>query len=325
MDRTERFYKIDQLLGERRIVPFSVFAEKLGVSRATIKRDLEYLRNRLNAPIVWDRDQGGYRFAEPERGAGKYELPGLWFNASEIHALLTMQQLLVNLDAGGLLGPHIQPLLARLSGLLGSADDPREEIDKRIRIIGVAGRRMALEHFSIVGSALLRRKRLRLDYYVRSRDELTRREVSPQRLVHYRENWYLDAWCHERDELRSFSLDAVRQAVLLETPARDVAEKMLDEILGSGYGIFSGRKVEWAKLRFMPERARWVASEQWHPKQKGEFAADGTYVLEFPYSDTRELLMDILKFGPDVEVLGPSALRERVVRALEAACERYKG
>ncbi|HEX8962664.1 MAG TPA: WYL domain-containing protein [Rhodocyclaceae bacterium] len=325
MDRTERFYKIDQLLGERRVVPFSVLAEKLGVSRATIKRDLEYLRNRLNAPIVWDREQGGYRFAEPERGAGKYELPGLWFNASEIHALLTMQQLLVNLDAGGLLGPHIQPLLARLAGLLGTADDPREEIDKRIRIIGVAGRRMALEHFSVVGSALLRRKRLRLEYYVRSRDEVTRREVSPQRLVHYRENWYLDAWCHEREELRSFSLDAVRQATLLEAEALNIAERKLDEVLGSGYGIFSGRKVEWAKLRFTPQRARWVATEQWHPRQKGKFVADGSYLLELPYSDTRELLMDVLKFGADVEVLGPAGLRKQVMEALNASLDRYKG
>jgi predicted DNA-binding transcriptional regulator YafY len=323
MDRTERFYKIDQLLGERRVVPFAVLAEKLGVSRATIKRDLEYLRNRLNAPIVWDRDQGGYRFAEAERGAGKYELPGLWFNASEIHALLTMQQLLLNLDAGGLLGPHIQPLLARLGGLLG-ADDAREEIAKRIRIIGVAGRRMALDHFSAIGSALLSRKRLRLQYYVRSRDELTHREVSPQRLVHYRENWYLDAWCHERRELRSFSVDAVRSAEMLDVAARDVPEKTLDSVLGAGYGIFSGRKVEWAKLRFTAERARWVTSEQWHPSQRGKLLPDGRYVLEIPYSDHRELVMDILKFGKDVEVLGPKALKEHVVRALKGTLERYE-
>jgi predicted DNA-binding transcriptional regulator YafY len=63
MDRTERFYKIDQLLQERRIVPFSVFAADLGVSRATFKRDLEYMRSRLNAPIEWDRDAGAYRYA----------------------------------------------------------------------------------------------------------------------------------------------------------------------------------------------------------------------------------------------------------------------
>jgi predicted DNA-binding transcriptional regulator YafY len=324
MDRTERFYKIDQLLSERRVVPFAVLAEKLGVSRATIKRDLEYLRNRLNAPIIWDRELGGYRFEHPDRGAGQYELPGLWFNASEIHALLTMQQLLVNLDAGGLLGPHIQPLLARLSGLMGSADDPSEEVSKRIKILGMAGRRMALDHFSVVGSALLRRKRLHLHYYVRSRDEVTEREVSPQRLVHYRENWYLDAWCHVRKELRSFSIDAIRRAEIMELPARDVPEKTLEAVLGSGYGIFSGRDVAWAKLRFTPQRARWVASEQWHPKQKGRFEADGSYLLEIPYSDHRELAMDILKFGADVAVLAPPALKETVIEEMKRALAGYE-
>lgn len=324
MDRTERFYRIDQLLGERRIVPFSVLAEKLGVSRATIKRDLEYLRNRLNAPIIWDREQGGYRFAEPERGAGQYELPGLWFNASEIHALLTMQHLLMNLDAGGLLGPHIQPLLARLNGLLGTGNDAAGEVRKRIRIIGVAARRMALDHFSMVGSALLSRRRLLLSYYVRSRDELTEREVSPQRLVHYRENWYLDAWCHVRKELRSFSVDAIRQAEILDIPARDVADRTLDAVLGAGYGIFSGRRVAWARLRFTPQRARWVAIEQWHPRQKGTREADGCYVLEIPFSDGRELVMDLLKFGSDVEVLAPESLRNAVVAEMKAALRRYE-
>src|SRR5690606_5512375 len=101
-----------QLLNEKKIVPFSVLEEKLEVSRATIKRDLEYMRNRLNAPIVWDREAGGYRFAGREGGAAQYELPGLWFSAQEVHALLTMQHLLMNLDTGGLLGPHIAPLLA---------------------------------------------------------------------------------------------------------------------------------------------------------------------------------------------------------------------
>ena len=234
MDRTERFYMIDQLLGERRIVPFTVLRERLGVSRATIKRDLEYLRNRLNAPIVWDREQGGYRFSETEQAGGQYELPGLWFSASEIHALLTMQHLLSSLDSGGLLGPHISPLLVRLRSLLGSADNTSDEIQKRIRIIGIAARKMTPKYFAVVGSSLLRRKRLKISYFVRSRGETTDREVSPQRLVHYRENWYLDAWCHLRNELRSFSVDTIRCAEILETAARDIPDKSLDDVLGAG-------------------------------------------------------------------------------------------
>ncbi len=112
MDRTERFYKIDQLLQERQAVPLEAMIEALGVSRATVVRDLEYLRDRLAAPIVWDRERRGYRYEARGKGGPCYALPGLWLNASEAHALLTMEQLLANLQPG-LLGPHIEPLERR--------------------------------------------------------------------------------------------------------------------------------------------------------------------------------------------------------------------
>lgn len=325
MDRTERFYKIDQLLAERRVVPFDDLRSALEISPATLKRDLLYLRDRLNAPIVWDRGAGGYRYGGQGGGRGtSFELPGLWFNAREIHALLTMQHLLASLDRGGLLGPHVQPLMARLNGLMGTADDSAEEVRKRVRILGVAARTLDLDAFERVGSALLRRKRLRLTYRARGSGEVGEREVSPLRLVHYRENWYLDAWCHLRRGLRSFSIDAIERAEILEKPARDILEKSLNRELGAGYGIISGSQVRLAKLRFTPERARWVASEQWHPKQKGRFEADGAYLLELPYADDRELLMDILKYGPDCEVLAPEALRTRAREQAAATLARYR-
>ena len=322
MDRTERFHLIDMMLAGPGVVTFQAMQDRLEVSRATLKRDLEYLRNRLNAPIVWDRDTGGYRFEQDERVGGQYELPGLWFSAEEIHALLTMQHLLANLDAGGLLGPHIQPLMARLTALLGSGRHPAEEIRKRIKLIPLAARPLSLEHFAAIGSALLRRKRLYIRYYAKSSDEVSEREVSPQRLVHYRENWYLDAWCHLREGLRSFAVDGIQRAEILESHARDIPTKTLDAVLGAGYGIFSGQKIAWAKLRFSPERARWVALEQWHPKQRGRLMRNGRYLLEVPYADDRELVMDILRHVPEVEVLAPKSLRDRVAAKLRAGLEK---
>ena len=318
MDRTERFHLIDMMLSSPEVATFERLQKRLDVSRATLKRDLEYLRNRLNAPIIWDRESRGYVYGKPLAVGAQYELPGLWFSAEEIHALLTMQHLLANLDAGGLLGPHIQPLMSRLTGLLGNGRHPAEEIRKRIKLIPIAARRAPLDPFATVGSALLRRKRLRIGYYAKSNDSVSERELSPQRLVHYRENWYLDAWCHLRKGLRSFALDGVRHAEILDTPAREVAENTLDAMLGAGYGIFSGRKLTWAKLRFSPERARWVALEQWHPKQRGKLQKDGAYVLEMPYADDRELIMDILRHVPEVEVLEPAELREKLVGKLRA-------
>ncbi len=327
MDRTERFYKIDQMIHERQLVSFADLMDALEVSRATLKRDLEYMRNRLNAPIVWDRhagNSGGYRFdAHHAEGAGQYELPGLWFNSGEVHALLTMQHLLADLDPGGILTPHIEPLMARLNSLLGSADNTAEEIRRRVLIVGSAKRSMKLAHFEKVGAALLRRKRLLLTYFARGSGETTEREVSPQRLVYYRENWYLDAWCHLRDGLRNFAVDSIQRTDLLEKKAREVSSRSVNEVLGPGYGIIAGGRLKTAKLRFTPERARWVAQETWHPKQHGRFNKDGAWLLDFPYADHRELIMDILKFGADVEVLAPADLRQRVTDEAAALIRLY--
>lgn len=325
MSRMERIYQIDQALAGRKFVPRIELQERLGVSWATLKRDLNYLKDRLNAPIIFDRELGGYRFETTSARIGpQYELPGLWFSAEEIHALLTMQHLLSNLDTGGLLGPQIQPLLARLTGLLGSADNPAEEIQKRIRILTVGARQFHLDHFQAVGSALLRRKRLVIRYHARGTDEITEREVSPQRLVHYRDNWYLDAWCHLRDGVRGFSVDAIKHAEILDKPAKNVADKRLDELLGSGYGIFSGEEVSWATLRFTPERSRWVAAERWHPYQKTEIHPDGSFELKVPYADDRELVMDVLRYGGDCCVIEPKELKNRVAEEFRRGLVHYR-
>lgn len=322
MDRLERFYKIDQMLQGGRSVTFVKLQEGLGgLSRAQLKRDLVYMRDRFHAPIEYDRESNGYRFGKPGIGP-RYELPGLWFSPAEIYALLTMQQLLENLQPG-LLTPHVKPLLARLSAILGTGEHSHEEVARRVRVLHQAARELKHEQFAMVAQATLNRRRLRIGHYNRMEDRHTEREISPQRLVHYRDNWYVDAWCHLRNGLRSFSIDAIRKAELLADKARDVAKAELDEFMKSGYGIFSGKKVAWAKLKFSPLAARWVAAQKWHSQQKGRLESDGSYLLELPYSDDRELVMDILKHGPDVEVLGPPELRARVREWLKGALKQY--
>ncbi len=303
------------MLRERGVVPFSALAERLEVSRATLKRDLEYMRSRLHAPIEYDRERGGYRLAATPADS-RYQLPGLWFSPAEIHALLTLQHLVSNLPAGSVIAPRLAAIEERLRGALGAAEGDEAELRKRVRVLGMATRTLTLEHFERVGSALLKRRRLAIRYYGRGRGEETEREISPQRLVHYRDNWYLDAYCHLREDVRSFSVDAIRAARMLEPAAIEVPDARLDAVLGAGYGIFSGEAVTWAQMRFTPGRARWVSTEQWHPQQRGRFEPDGSFVLEVPYSDARELLMDILRHGAEVEVLAPQELRATVQAAI---------
>ncbi len=320
MSNNERIYRIDQLLHDRKTVSFQELLDRLEVSPATLKRDLAYMRDRLNAPIVYDKEQNGYRF---ENNSENYALPGLWFSPEEIYALLTMQHLLSNLDSDGLLSKHIKPLQSRLLAMLEDSDSSFEEIQKRVKIEKLASRPFNLEHFQEVGSALVKRKRLVIEYQSRSKDENTKREISPQRLIYYRDNWYLDAWCHLKNALRSFSVDKIYACELEEREANEIDDKILDIELGSGYGIFAGSDVKWATIRFSPERARWVSSEKWHPNQNGCILEDGTYELKLPYSDERELIMDIMKHGSHAKVVSPPKLIELIASELNDMKKQY--
>ncbi len=322
MSQSDRLYKLHQWLASGRVYARERLLRDLEVSRATLNRDIAKCRYVHNLPIEWDQERNGY-FVDLKiaKQANRVELPSLWFTHEEIYALLTMRHLLDQLDVGGMLGAHIQPLTKRIESLLGSASAKPADLAKYIRIASVGTRRVKLPHFETIGSALLNRRRLHITHWARERDQKTERELSPQRLINYRGNWYLDAWCHAREGLRSFAVDAIQSASIAKLAAIDMPEQQLDAALGSGYGIFAGDSVQWAKLRFSPQRSRWVAAESWHPEQRGAWDGAGRWTLELPYADPRELVMDILRHVPDVEVLAPAALGEELATKLRVGMQ----
>ena len=322
MSDMERLHRIKYMIQSWGCVPIEDFMTSLEISRATFKRDLDYLRDRMNAPIVYDRSMGGYRFDKPNAG-DKIELPGLWFSEKEATALVLMQHLLANLDTSGLLSPHIAPLMDIVDGILGQSEVSAKELRKRIKVFGMSARKNVLENFEEVGVSLLKRQRLQLSYYSKGKNELTERAVSPQRLIFYRDNWYLDAYCHLRKGLRSFAMDGIRTAHVLEDKTTEVSEKELHENFAESYGIFSGKATQRAKLRFTPEKARWVSAETWHGQQVSSFDKDGNYTLEFDYNQDPELVMEIMKHGDGVEVMGPASLKSKVRAELEKALKKY--
>lgn len=328
MDRTERFYKIELLLRNRSCVSFDTLLDELGVSRATLKRDLQYLRDRLAAPIVYDRDANGYRFEVDANGTAdkRQQLPGLWFNETEIHALLTMHQLLAGLDEAGVLARHLAPMMDRLQGMLGTDDQEARTLMRRVKVISTARRRSPSRHFELLGSALVARRRVWLRYFKRSDRSTSEREVSPQRLVNHRNTWYLDAWCHASDGLRRFALDAVQDARALDTRARAVAVKELETELDAGYGIYGGgnARLKWATLVFAADAAQWVAHEEWHAEQRARWLPDGRYELQVPYADPTELAMDVLRHGDSVTVTGDKALVASIAQRLHRAAAQYR-
>ncbi|CAG0955859.1 Protein PafC [Burkholderiales bacterium] len=322
MSREDRFHQLYQLLANGSGVTRDRMMRQLEVSLATLKRDLRDLRDRYNAPVEYDRETNTYRFGAQDAGP-RFELPNLWFTASEAHALLTMHGLLSEIEPG-LLGPHIAPLRSRLEMIVCHGGERFADVAKRIRLARVGTRRRNPAHFAVVSRAVLERKRITVRHYNRAENRHTERMLSPQRLTYYRNNWYLEAWCHNKEDLRRFSLDALETVTLQKAKATEVSARQLDAVFAESYGIYAGKAEQRAVLRFSPAAARWVADEVWHPEQKGQVLKDGSYVLELPFGEPTELVMDILRHGPQVKVLKPASLRKRVKQQLEAALANYK-
>ncbi len=321
MERIERIHALHRILTAARYpVTVQRLQEELECSRATVYRDLAYLRDYLMAPVVGN-GEAGFRYDPDE--ADRFELPGLWLSSQELHSLLAAQQLMMR-SGGGVLSTALAPLQHRIEKLLDEHAGGRRVPVERVRVIPHRSRRLDETAFRNVATAVLDRRQLAFDYRARSTDERTKRTVSPQRLTHYRENWYLDAWDHDRDGLRSFSVDRITAARVSDEAARDVPDEELDRQLASSYGIFSGTPKGWATVMFSAKAARWVADEHWHSQQQGRFLADGRYELKLPYSSGRELLMDVLHYGSDAEIIEPPSLREQARSLLSLALGQYK-
>ena len=186
-----------------------------------------------------------------------------------------------------------------------------DPVAERVRLVQAGKRKMPMNCFETVAHATLKRQRLKIVHHNRERDDRVEREISPLQLVQYRDNWYVDAVCHLRRGIRCFGIDAIESAEVLDTPADEVDIATLRKALGASYGIFGGDPKGWARIRFSPKRALWVEHEEWHPLQRKTMLKDGSLELEFPYSDEREVLADVLSFGPDARVMAPPDLKKQ--------------
>lgn len=320
MDRFDRIYHLHRLLHRRRTpVPLDRMCEELGCHERTVYRTINELRDHLGAPIDCIREKG-YVYA-PE-GECLWELPGLWFSAEELQALLILYRHLEQLEPG-LLQDQLQPLRERLDRLLADRRLGTSGLAERVRFISIGQRRGTPRHFARVAEALLQRKALEMAYRARSHEQAIARTVDPQRLVHYRDTWYLDAWCRLREDLRTFSIDRIEHCTVTEEPAPDVDPARLEGHFATSYGIFAGEPSDVAVIRFSPHGARWAAAVQWHPEQRECWLEDGRYELRVPYSRPEELVRDVLAYGPDAEVVAPSALREEARRRIHETLGVY--
>lgn len=321
MDKYDRIHQIHRLLSARR-TPISVadLAERLECSEKTIKRALDNLRDICQAPLEYCAAHKGWRYNEGDNE--KFTLPGLWLTADEIQGLAVILQITQGMEAG-LLSDDIQLVEQAVEKLLLARHISPRQFKSKVCYLPKHRREAQSKTLQIIIASLLANTRLQISYADYTGRQ-TERTISPIKLVHYDESWYLDAWCHLREELRSFMLARITAVDPTEITVKKVPEKQCAEHFSSSYGIFAGKAALKAELKFTGAAAREAASYSWHPDQETKWH-DKTYFLKIPYNDDRELLRTLLGYGHEVEVLAPEALKTKLIARAQQIIDSYAG
>lgn len=323
MDGFDRIYDLHRILKNRK-TPLSTqdICRQMECSRATFNRVKRHMVDFLGAPIEYDRNLKGYRYAEED--SGHFELPGLWFNQQELHALLLVRELVHSLGVG-VLKNDIIPIEKRLNSILANSGLDTPNFAQHFRLLGMHTRNVDTSLFSQITDAIVKAQALHIHYEKIESQEASEREISPQRLINYRNNWYLDAWCHKQKDYRTFAVEGIRSITPSKSSYNAIDSDTLDKYYQASYGIYAGSNIEQAHIRFFPRVAKRVARELWHPEQKGEWHDDGSYDLTLPFNadHPQELLMDVVKYFGDAKVISPAWLQDHLQELLHKTVEAY--
>jgi predicted DNA-binding transcriptional regulator YafY len=319
MGKKERQQRLLRLL-ENRQQPIAIaqLAQTLTIGTRTIRRDIQELIDTRNAPWFIHQNQVHYDKSIQQR----VYLEGMWFTPQELIALRAFSQTLSQLSHG-VLKSVLAPLDQKWQTLLGVTDGEADSIVHKLKLIEMSARGFNEQVFSDLVSAMHNNRQIIFSFWHRQRNEKTQRHVSPLQLVRYRDRWLLDAWCHDRQALRSFSLEAIDSVQALGASALAVDANVQQKHFASSYGIFSGVAEKYAVLLFSEFMARWIKDEIWHPQQQCKTLSDGRYQLTLPYAQDIELIQDILKYGAEVEVIEPAELRAKVAQAIQNMASVY--
>ncbi len=297
MSRLERIYFFHQKLKNNSFPNATSLMEEFELSRATAHRDINYMRDRLLAPLDFNSTRKGFYYTDDSFTLPFEDSPRLLFLMGLLNKMADETGL------GGL--PEMKKLEKRLAELIAPGYD---RLMDNVLCQWIEIESLTPTIFETIVEAVVKNRSLEITYCsVEARQ--SERHLEPQRLINYQGRWYLLAYCHLRHEHRLFHMARINTATIggKITNAHPVPTSFLQE----AFGIFTGKARYYAKISFTGTAAELVRRQYWHSQQKISVQEHGI-TLSLPVSDDREVIMKILQYGSMARVLEPASLREKL-------------
>ncbi len=309
MSLLERIYFFHLKIQENSYPNATYLTDEFEISQATAHRDINYLRDRLLAPLAFDQRKNGYFYTDTT-----FHLP---FEESS-KVVLFLGILTTIAGETGLAGlPELKQLQEKLTSI---AAPGKRELTRFLHCEWVETEPIDETIFTIIINTLLAEKQVFIHYKTTNGD-IQKRLVDPLKLVHYQGRWYLYGWCHLREARRLFHLSRVTSASIMKT---SIEFSMIenDSSLTGVFGIFKGSPKYEVTIRLKGFAAETVRSQVWHPQQIIRDDQNGI-LLTLPVADDREIIMKVLQFGSLAEVLAPQSIRKKIAEEINTTIHLY--
>lgn len=316
LNRTERLFALVLLLQTRPHLTSRDLAKHFDVSRRTIFRDLRAL-SESGVPLTY-AEGGGYEILEG------YELPPLMLTAREAATLVVGAEF-VKLQPDPSLRKDADQVSLKIMAVLPKQIREYIEALRDSTVLDPYWLRTseATEdeqgRWYTLSEAVAQQRAVIMEYYVASRDEVTRRTVDPLGLVYYSDHWNLIAFDHLRKDIRNFRLDEIRwMRVLSETFKRPEGFDLSKHLEERGTSLQNVRVV----VRFSAAAYRW-ARNGIPAKVEEERERDGETEVTFYFENLDYVARWLLRYGTQAEVVEPDTLRDKMREQAEALAARY--
>ena len=308
----ERMLRIHQAVSSSQFPNASTLARDIEVATKTIHRDIEFMRDRLGLPIEFNPARNGYAYTE-EVGA----FPNLQITEGELFALIVAEKALQQYRGTSFEKPILSAIRKMEQSLPDTISLNLADISRTISFRTRAEPILNLEIFDTLARAAAHRQQIELTYRKPGQSQPEKRLVDPYHLANINGEWYLFAYDHARQDIRTFVPARMQSAKPTgETFARP--EKFsLEKRLRDSFGVHSGEGDYEVVIRFNARAADYVREKKWHESQQLRELKGGGVELRMQLSSLMEVERWILSWGGDAKVLRPRELAEAVKKSAQ--------
>lgn len=313
----ERFIWFDDHVRRKKYPNTTSLSGEFEISVKTAQRDIEFMRDRLKCPLIYDESRKGYYYEDET-----FSLPLMYLSSTELSSLIVARKLLQDIS-GSCIADEITSAVDKITSIIKKHAASSESMDDVMSFHLIEYAPAPEDVFRAVLEACLKKKTLSFTYSSPARKEEIRRSVDPYHLFNYMGTWHLIGYCHMRKDIRDFKLNRIKTPTILNQSFRIPGTFNFRDYFLSSFGIYKGRNKKQVVLCFTPEKAKWISDQIWHKDQKAKFLDDGSLELSFPVADFSEIAREILKHGSGVEVIRPEALRILIKSEAEKIVKIY--